>query len=86
MSIEYFSNEFGLRYSCNTIIIQGHPFFLYKTNFTKEKPMTSSNLPKIHLRNSVTECAQSLRKENVGKYHNYGIADCMASIAAGKVK
>jgi len=48
--------------------------------------VTSSNLPKIHLRNSVTECAQSLRKENIGKYHNYGITDCITSIAASKVK
>jgi len=48
--------------------------------------MNQSNTPKINVRNSVNECAQSLRKENVGKYHNYGIADCMASIAAGKVK
>jgi len=47
--------------------------------------MTNSP-PKINLRNSVTECAQSLRKENVGKYHNYGIKDCIASIAAMKVK
>jgi hypothetical protein len=45
-----------------------------------------ANTPKIHLRNSVAECAQSLRKENIGKYHNYGISDCKASIAAGKVK
>ena len=44
--------------------------------------MTSNNIPKINLRNSVTECAQSLRKENAGKYHNYGIKDCIASIAA----
>lgn len=43
-------------------------------------------LPKIKLRNSVTECADSIKKENIGKYHNYGIRDCMASIAAGKVK
>lgn len=48
--------------------------------------MASSNTPKINLRNSVTECAQSLKKENVGKYHNYGIKDCMASIAALKTK
>ncbi|MDP3622255.1 MAG: hypothetical protein Q8R65_10105 [Polynucleobacter sp.] len=48
--------------------------------------MASSNTPKINLRNSVTECAQSLKKENVGKYHNYSIKDCMASIAALKTK
>jgi len=48
--------------------------------------MTSSNLPKINVRNSVNECAQSLKKENAGKYHNYGIKDCIASIAATKVK
>lgn len=45
-----------------------------------------SNIPKINLRNSVTECAQSLRKENVGKYHNYGIKDCEKSIAALKIR
>jgi hypothetical protein len=44
--------------------------------------MTVSKAPKINLRNSVTECAQSLKKENVGKYHNYSIKDCIASIAA----
>jgi hypothetical protein len=48
--------------------------------------MTVSNTPKIKLRNSVRECAQSLKKENVGKYHNYGIKDCIASIAATKQK
>jgi hypothetical protein len=46
--------------------------------------MTASKAPKINLRNSVAECAQSLKKENVGKYHNYGIKDCIASIAATK--
>lgn len=44
-----------------------------------------SNIPKIKLRNSVTECAQSIRKENFGKFHNYGIQDCIASIAASKI-
>ncbi|WP_158525523.1 hypothetical protein [Polynucleobacter paneuropaeus] len=48
--------------------------------------MSTGNTPKIKLRNSVTECAQSLRKENFGKYQNYGIRDCIASIAAGKIK
>ena len=48
--------------------------------------MTSSNTPKINVRNSVSECAQSLRKENVGKYQNYAIKDCIASIAASKIK
>ena len=48
--------------------------------------MTASNTPKINVRNSVIECAQSLKKENVGKYHNYGIKDCIASIAATKHK
>jgi len=46
--------------------------------------MTASKAPKNNLRNSVTECAQSLKKENVGKYYNYGIKDCIASIAATK--
>ncbi len=45
-----------------------------------------SNIPKINLRNSVTECSQSIRKENAGKIQNYGILDCKASIAAGKIK
>lgn len=48
--------------------------------------MTNSNFPKINVRNSVSECAQSLKKENAGKYHNYGIKDCIASIAATKIK
>ena len=48
--------------------------------------MASSNTPKINVRNSVSECAQSLSKENAGKYHNYGIKDCIASIAASKMK
>jgi hypothetical protein len=48
--------------------------------------MNTSNLPKIQVRNSVSECAQSLQKANAGKYHNYGIKDCIASIAASKVK
>jgi len=46
----------------------------------------ASNTPKINLRNSVSECAQSLRKENAGKYQNYAIKDCIASIAASKIK
>ena len=45
-----------------------------------------SNIPKIKLRNSVTECGQSVRKENAGKFQNYAIKDCIASIAAGKFK
>jgi hypothetical protein len=45
-----------------------------------------SNIPKINLRNSVTECGQSVRKENAGKFQNYAIKDCIASIAATKIK
>jgi hypothetical protein len=45
--------------------------------------MTSAT-PNFDIRNSVNECAQSLRKENAGKFHNYGIKDCIASIAATK--
>jgi hypothetical protein len=45
-----------------------------------------SNIPKIKVRNSVAECAQSLRKENAGKYQNYAIKDCIASIAATRMK
>ncbi len=48
--------------------------------------ITMSNIPKINLRNSLTECGQSIRKENAGKFQNYGILDCKASIAAGKIK
>ena len=45
-----------------------------------------ANIPKINVRNSVSECAQSLKKENAGKFYNYGIQDCMKSIAAQKQK
>lgn len=45
-----------------------------------------STIPKIKLRNSLSECGQSIRKENAGKYHNYGILDCKASIAASKIR
>ena len=48
--------------------------------------MSDSKTPKINLRNSVNECAQSLKKENAGKLYNYGIKECIASIAATKVK
>lgn len=48
--------------------------------------MATGNTPKINLRNSVSECGQSVCKENAGKFQNYGIKDCIASIAAGKVK
>ena len=43
-------------------------------------------IPKINVRNSVNESAQSLRKENAGKFQNYSIKDCIASIAAGRIK
>ena len=43
-----------------------------------------ANMAKIDLRNSVTECAQSVKKENAGKYYNYAIKDCIKSIAAQK--
>ena len=48
--------------------------------------MATSTVPAIKLRNSVTECAESLKKQNVGKFYNYGIRDCAASIAALKAK
>ena len=48
--------------------------------------MASVNTPKINVRNSVSECAQSLRKENAGKFQNYSIQDCIVSIAASKMK
>ena len=48
--------------------------------------MASGTIPKINLRNSLTECGQSVRKENAGKFQNYSIKDCKASIAAGKIK
>ncbi|WP_158009043.1 hypothetical protein [Polynucleobacter sp. MWH-Adler-W8] len=47
--------------------------------------MTTGNIPKINLRNSLTECGQSIRKENAGKYQNYAIQDCKASIAASRI-
>ena len=46
----------------------------------------TTNIPEIKVRNSVTECAQSLRKENAGKFNNYSIKDCIISIAASKIK
>ena len=51
-----------------------------------ELKMATGNIPKINLRNSLTECGQSVRKENAGKFQNYAIKDCKASIAAGKIK
>jgi hypothetical protein len=48
--------------------------------------MATSPVTAINLRNSVTECAQSLKKENAGKFYNYGIRDCAASIVALKTK
>ena len=45
-----------------------------------------SNIPKIKLRNSLSECGQSIRKENAGKYQNYTIQDCIVSRAASKIK
>lgn len=48
--------------------------------------MGVTNIPKINLRNSLVECGQSVRKENSGKFQNYSIKDCKASIAAGKFK
>ena len=35
---------------------------------------------------SVIECAQSLKKENADKYHNYRIKDRIVSIIATKIK
>ena len=57
---------------------------LGQITYQLESAMSTNNLPKINVRNSVIECAQSLKKENAGKYHNYGIKDCIASIAATK--
>ena len=57
-----------------------------KPFFIRIETMTTQTLPKIHVRNSVAECAQSLKKENAGKYHNYSIKDCTASIAASKIQ
>lgn len=37
--------------------------------------MTTGNIPDINLRNSLTECDQSISKENAGKYQNYTIKD-----------
>jgi len=57
-----------------------------KTNQIFSGAFSMSNIPKIQLRNSLTECGQSIRKENAGKYQNYTIKDCIASIAASKIK
>ena len=48
--------------------------------------MTANTTLKSHLRNSVSECGQSVRKENFGKFYNYSIKDCKASIAAQNPK
>ena len=48
--------------------------------------MTTGNIPKTNLRNSLTECGQSIRNENAGKYQDYGIKYCKAFIAAGRIK
>lgn len=51
-----------------------------------EFEMTEANAPQILLRNSVTECAESLQKENASKFYNYGIRDSSASSATLKAK
>ncbi|QWE10853.1 hypothetical protein [Polynucleobacter sp. es-EL-1] len=61
------------------------PLFFVNNSYL-ESTMSTGNIPKINLRNSLTECGQSIRKENAGKYQNYAIMDCKASIAAGKIK
>ena len=48
--------------------------------------MATGTIPKIKLRNSLTECGQSVRKENAGKFQNYAIKDRKVSIAAGKIQ
>ena len=48
--------------------------------------MSQKPQSKIDLRNSVTECGYSIRKENEGKHFNYGIKDCIKSIASQKQK
>jgi hypothetical protein len=58
------------------------PFLIFSVFM--EFQMAQPSTPKIDLRNSVAECAQSLKKENAGKFYNYGIRDCAASIAALK--
>ena len=58
----------------------------YLKHLMQGASMASVHTPKINVRNSVSECAQSLRKENTGKYQNYSIKDCIVSIAATKMK
>lgn len=58
---------------------------MFNARVYEEFEMTQAKVPQIHLRNSVSECAQSLKKENIGMFYNYGIRDCAASIAAMKV-
>ncbi len=45
-----------------------------------------ANTPKINVRNNVSECTQSPRKESASKYHYDGIKDCIAFIATPKMK
>ena len=45
-----------------------------------------NNIPKTKLHNYLTECGQSIRKENASKYQNYEVKDCIAAIAANKIK
>ena len=44
-----------------------------------------ANTPKINVRNNVSECTQSPRKESASKYHYDGIKDCIAFIATPKI-
>jgi hypothetical protein len=67
-----------------SVVQQAHNSAVFQTITNGATNM--SNIPKINLRNSLTECGQSIRKENAGKFQNYGILDCKASIAAGKIK
>jgi len=48
--------------------------------------MSTGNIPKIKLHNSVTECGKSVSKENAGRYQNDAIVDCIVSIVASKIK
>lgn len=44
--------------------------------------MTQKPQPTIDLLNSVTECGYSIRKENEGRRFNYGVKNCIKSIAS----
>lgn len=83
----YRNSKIFIKYKSDGENSKKYPFTTkQQSQLSKGAKMSSGNTPKINVRNSVSECAQSLKKENAGKFQNYGIKDCIASIAATKVK